>query len=71
MNTDLDRVKYLESLLPLSEDVLSERYWSNFEKYASYLGNGVYSWTGILANDTRELWLMGVLWKEGIEFEQN
>ena len=65
-----ERIKYLESLLPESEEVLQEKYFHKFEKYATYTGNGTYQWMGIRATDTRELWLMGVLHRERIEFEQ-
>ena len=65
-----ERENYLESLLPISEEVLVERYWSKFEKNATYYGNGVYQWLGITATCTRQLWLMGILWKEGIDYEQ-
>ena len=64
------RIEYLESLLPTEEDKLDKKYWTKFEKYATYKGNGVYQWVGIVANCTRELWLMGVLHYENVEFEQ-
>ena len=65
-----ERIKYLESLLPVDEAILNERYFDKFEKYATYTGNGTYHWLGISATDTRELWLMGVLFKEGIDYKQ-
>ena len=34
------RIKYLESLLPMSEDKLEKKYWKGFEKYATYTGGG-------------------------------
>ena len=64
------RIEYLENLLPVKEEILEERYFDKFEKYATYTGNGTYHWLGIRAADTRELWLMGVLFKEGIEYDQ-
>ena len=64
------RIEYLESLLPVKEEILKERYFDEFDKYATYTGNGTYNWLGITASDTRELWLMGILFKEGIEYEQ-
>ena len=67
---DMQRVKYLESLLPYDESELNKKYKYNFERYATYLGNGVYQWGGIACSDIRELWLMGVLSREGIEFKQ-
>ena len=64
------RIEYLESLLPTKESELEKKYYSKFEKYATYLGNGVYQWMGIVSSCTRELWLMGVLHWEKIEYEQ-
>ena len=63
------RIKYLESLLPMSEDKLEKKHLKHFEKYATYMGGGTYQWQGIRSSDTRELWLMGVLCREQIEFE--
>lgn len=62
-----ERIKYLESLLP-SKDV-EDKHRGNFEKYATYVGNGVYQWCGIVSADTRALFLMGCLHKERIPFE--
>jgi hypothetical protein len=67
---DTNRIKYLESLLPIDEKILDEKYQESFEKYATYTGNGTYQWRGLRATDTRELWLMGILSMERIEFEQ-
>jgi len=53
----------------MSEDKLEEKYLKGFEKYATYTGGGTYQWQGLRSSDTRELWLMGVLWKERIEFK--
>jgi hypothetical protein len=64
------RIKYLVNLLPMSEDKLKNKYWEGFEKYATYTGSGTYQWQGLISSDIRELWLMGVLWKESIEFKQ-
>jgi len=68
-----DRIKYLESRLGKTKaerEKLEKKYQSNFEKYARYMGNGVYTWKGIYTNDTRELFLMGVLRQEGITFKE-
>lgn len=65
-----DRIKYLKSLLPIKEEILRERYFDQFSNNACYTGNGTYEWLGIRACDTRELWLMGILFKEGIEYER-
>jgi hypothetical protein len=47
------RINYLESLLPINEDILKERYFGKFSNHASYTGNGTYEWLGIRACDTR------------------
>jgi hypothetical protein len=67
---DNTRVEYLESLLPMAEKELEIKYFEGFEKYATYTGNGTYQWQGIRATDTRELWLMGILHKEKIDYKQ-
>ncbi len=54
-----DRIKYLESKLP--KDFDEKPYFDKFSKYATYKGNGVYEWRGILSTDPRELLLMGIL----------
>jgi hypothetical protein len=72
-----DRITYLTNKLPKTvknyngETVtVEEKYRANFEKYARYLGNGVYTWKGITATDTAVLFLMGVLFSERIKFKQ-
>ena len=65
----MERIMYLESKLPKGID-FNEKYGKNFDKYARYMGNGVYSWKGLLATDTRELFLLGVLRSEGVEFKE-
>lgn len=67
--TDKERIKYLEGLVPEDVDI-DDKYWDNFDKYATYMGNGVYQWKGILATCTRELFLMGALRSEKVEFEE-
>lgn len=64
-----NREEYLLSLIPEDLDYV-EKYWSNFEKYARYMGNGVYSWKDMLSNSTSELFYMGILRSEQIKFEQ-
>jgi hypothetical protein len=64
-----ERIKYLESKLPKGLDY-EGKYYNNFSKYACYMGNGVYTWKGIHATDTRELFLMGVLSSEKIKFKE-
>jgi hypothetical protein len=62
------RIKYLEKLIPKDIDI-NEKYFMNFSKYAQYMGNGVYSYRGYLATDTRELFLMSSLSQLGIKFK--
>jgi hypothetical protein len=64
----MNRIEYLESLLPKDNDV-EKKHWRSFEKYSQYLGNGVYEWRGINATDTRELFLMGCLHIEKIKYK--
>lgn len=63
-----ERIKYLESKIPSDLDY-EAKYYNNFAKYATYIGNGVYTWRGIHATNTRELFLMGVLKMEKIKFK--
>ena len=67
MAKNKDRVTYLGSLVTKE---LEKKHFDNFSKYAQYHGNGVYSWRGIVATDTRELFLMGICRIENIEFEE-
>jgi hypothetical protein len=70
MGIDIERrIKELESLLPEPEEVYEVKYAEKFEKYATYMGNGVYQWRGLYAPDTRMLWLLGVLRLENIEIK--
>lgn len=67
------RVEYLESRLGKTKaerEKIETKYREKFDKYAQYMGNGVYSWRGILSTDTRELFLMGVLRQEGITYKE-
>jgi hypothetical protein len=65
----ITRIEYLESLVPKGVDI-NERFFRNFSKYAQYMGNGVYSYRGILSNDTRELFLMTSLLQLKIPYKQ-
>lgn len=64
-----NRNEYLQSLIPKGIDI-NERFYDNFSKYAQYMGNGVYSYKGILSTDTRELFLMTSLLQLEIPYEQ-
>lgn len=69
MKTKLEkRIKYLQSKLPKDVD-LEKKYEKDFAKQASYMGNGIYSFAGAYASDTREVFLMGILGIEGIEYK--
>jgi len=65
----MERENYLLSKIPKGLDYDS-KYGDNFNKYARYMGNGVYSWKGIHATDTRILFLTGVLISEKVHFKQ-
>lgn len=65
----MNRIEYLQSKLPKDLDI-DAKYGKNFDKYARYLGNGVYDWRGIKATDTQELFLIGVLKQENIKFKE-
>lgn len=67
-----ERIKYLEGRLGKTKkqrEIIEAKYQSSFERFAQYLGDGVYTWRGIYSNDTRKLFLMGVLRQEGITFK--
>ena len=64
-----ERIAYLESLIPKNINI-DEKYFNNFSKYAQYMGNGVYSYRGILSTDTRELFLMTSLKNLNIQYEE-
>jgi hypothetical protein len=63
------RTEYLESLVPTGVHN-NERFFRNFSKYAQYMGNGIYSYRGILSTDTRELFLMTSLLQLEIPYKQ-
>jgi len=51
----MERIKYLETRLGATRkerEAKEAKYQENFNKYARYMGNGVYSWMGILSDDT-------------------
>ena len=65
------RIKYLQGLM--TEDKWQEaenKYRAKFDKYATYMGNGVYQWRGIYSNDTAELFLIGILRINNIPFKE-
>lgn len=62
-----NRISYLESLMPAGSE---EKHFDQFERFSTYMGNGVYQWLGILSANLRELFLMGCLHKEGINYER-
>lgn len=63
------RYEYLENLLPFSFEEMEERYYEIYIKEAMFVGPQMYEWRGLFSSDTRELFLMGVLLREGIKFE--
>jgi len=68
----MNRIEYLESKFKSKRQLksLEKKHFPDFEKHAGYMGNGVYIWKDILATDTRELFLMGLLYITGIKFKK-
>lgn len=58
------RLTYLKSKV---SDELEEKYGKNFNRMATYRGNGVYEWAGVFSTDIRELFLLGIIGIEGIK----
>ena len=59
--------EYLEAKLPKEID---PKYIEQFEKYARYVGNGIYEWRGNMSTCTRQLFAMGVLSILNIKFKR-
>ena len=68
-NFDINKPESARNKREITTDV-ETKYRSNFEKYASYLGHGVYQWRGATATDTRELFLLVVLRAENVKFKE-
>lgn len=64
----MNREEYLLSKIPKELDY-DKKYFNNFEKWATYMGGGVYQWRGLFNSCTRLLFLEGVLMQERIEFK--
>ncbi len=64
------RYKYLIDLQPDTEQKMYDKYWETFKKECKFKGPELYNWGHIYASETKELFLMGVLVREGIKFEQ-
>lgn len=66
-----DRIQYLQSRIPKErEKDIEDKYRKQFERGAQYMGNGVYNWMGISATSPAEVYLLGVLRSENIEFDE-
>lgn len=63
-----EKIKDLEKKISKK---LEEKHWKQFERQASFLGNGIYGWRGVYSTDTRELFLMGIALVEGIKYEKS
>ena len=48
---------------------MEKKHFDLFSKRAGYVGNGIYSVSGVYSTDTRELFLMYCAIQEGIPFE--
>ena len=64
-----ERIAYLENLVPKDVDI-DKLFYDNFAKFASYMGNGIYSYRGLYSTDTRELFLMSSLQRLKIEYKE-
>lgn len=64
-----ERIAYLENLVPKDVDI-DKLFYDNFAKFASYMGNGIYSYRGLYSTHTRELFLMYCLRELGINYEE-
>lgn len=67
---DLD--KYSMSIEELEIQVSQEsqdKFYKRFERQACYMGNNIYSITGLFSTSTRELFLMFCLQQEDVEME--
>jgi hypothetical protein len=62
------RIKELEKLFSKIPKEKQDKYFENFSKWATYMGNGLYQWKDILSSDTRELYLLGCLAQEKIPY---
>lgn len=60
-----DRVSDLAKRRKVAKMNLEDRHRDAFAKQAQYVGNGIYTITGLYSTDTRELMLMFVLQQEG------
>ncbi len=68
----MERNKYLERRVKIGGEKLGvdleEKHRKNFERQCMYLGNGIYHWGNTHSTDTREVFLLGVLDREGIKY---
>ena len=65
------RYKYLLDKFPDTEERMQEKYWDDYRKSAHFVRANLYKWGTVFASEPYELWLMGVLKKEGIPFEHD
>jgi len=63
------RYQYLIDLQPQSEQETHDKYWEQYKKECKFEGPNMYRWGHMYSNDTKELFLMGVLVREGVKFE--
>lgn len=68
-NTIEQSIAYLESRLPKDGDI-EATHFNSFKRFCGYKGNGIYEWRGFVSTDTRELFLLGILHREGIKFDK-
>lgn len=67
---DID--KYSMSMEELEKDItpeLEKKYGDYFDRFAAYVGNGIYTIARMYSTDTRELFLMYIHMREDIEMD--
>jgi len=65
------RIERLGKKLGKTRIELEAKHQGIFGSQAKYLGNGIYGWCNVHSTDTRELFLLGVLIREGQKLKNN
>ena len=65
------RIERLGKKLGKTPVEMEAKHEKMFERQAMYLGGGTYEWCGVYSTDTRELFLLGVLIREGQPLKNN
>ena len=65
------RIERLGKKLGKTRIELEAKHQGIFGKQAMFLGGDTYEWCGVYSTDTRELFLLGVLIREGQKLKNN